>query len=147
LYNKEISREEVIRAANYVYADTFIKRFPNGYDTEILERGGTISAGERQLIALARAVLYDADILILDEATANIDTETETLIQKAMERVSKDKTVLTIAHRISTISGANRILVIHKGKLVEEGNHEELMKKGGIYADLYKLQYELGDIA
>ncbi len=147
LFNKKISREEVIKAANYVYADKFIKRFPNSYDTEILERGGTISAGERQLIALARAVLYDADILILDEATANIDTETETLIQKAMERVSKQKTVLTIAHRISTISGANRILVIHKGKLVEEGNHEELIKEGGIYADLYKLQYELGDIA
>ncbi|WP_333641643.1 ATP-binding cassette domain-containing protein, partial [Mesotoga prima] len=125
----------------------FIERLQDKYDTVILERGGTLSAGERQLIALARAVVFNADILVLDEATANVDTETEALIQKAMERISKEKTMITIAHRLSTIRNADRIMVIHKGMLVESGTHEELLSKGGIYADLYRLQYELGDIA
>lgn len=97
------------------------------------------------MIALARAVLYNAEILVLDEATANIDAETEMLIQQAMEKISNEKTVLTIAHRISTIRNSDRILVIHKGKLVEVGSHDELIKLGGIYADLYRLQYELDD--
>lgn len=145
LFNEEISRQDVIEAAKYVYAERFIERLSNGYDTEILERGGTLSAGERQLIALARAVLYNAEILVLDEATANIDAETEMLIQKAIEKIAKEKTVITIAHRISTIRNSDRILVIHKGRLVEEGTHDELMKLGGIYADLYRLQYELDD--
>ncbi|OAA19227.1 ABC transporter ATP-binding protein [Kosmotoga sp. DU53] len=145
LFNEEIPRQKVIEAAKYVYAERFIERLSKGYDTEILERGGTLSAGERQLIALARAVLYNAEILVLDEATANIDAETEMLIQQAMEKISKEKTVLTIAHRISTIRNSDRILVIHKGKLVEAGSHDELIKLGGIYADLYRLQYELDD--
>ncbi len=106
-----------------------------------------MSAGERQLIALARAVAFNTDILVLDEATANVDTETEALIQKAMERISKEKTMITIAHRLSTIRNADRIMVIHKGMLVESGTHDELLSKGGIYSDLHRLQYELGDIA
>ncbi len=147
LFDESVSRERVIEASKYVYADQFIKRFPDSYDTKIFERAGTLSAGERQLVALARAVLFDADILVLDEATASVDTETEALIQKAMEKISSTKTLITIAHRLSTIRSANRILVIHKGRLVEEGSHGELLKKGGIYADLYKLQYELGESA
>ncbi len=147
LFDDSITREEVIQASKYVYADQFIKRFPRGYDSEILERAGTLSAGERQLVALARAVLFDADILVLDEATASVDTETEALIQKAMEKVSSTKTLITIAHRLSTIRSANRILVIHKGRLVEEGSHSELLRQGGIYADLYRLQYELDESA
>ncbi|HQN27529.1 MAG TPA: ABC transporter ATP-binding protein, partial [Mesotoga sp.] len=147
LFDSSISREKVISAAKYVYAHSFIEKLSNGYDTMILERGGTLSAGERQLIALARAVVFDTDILVLDEATANVDTETEALIQKAMERISSEKTMITIAHRLSTIRNADRIMVIHKGSLVESGNHEELLAKGGIYTDLYRLQYELGDTA
>ncbi len=147
LFDDSITREEVIQASKYVYADQFIKRFPRGYDSAILERAGTLSGGERQLVALARAVLFDADILVLDEATASVDTETEALIQKAMEKVSSTKTLITIAHRLSTIRSANRILVIHKGRLVEEGSHPELLRQGGIYADLYRLQYELDESA
>lgn len=145
LFDESIPRERVVEAAKYVYAHQFIEKLSDGYDTMILQRGGTLSAGERQLLALARAVVFDTDILVLDEATANVDTETEALIQRAMERVSSDKTMITIAHRLSTIRNADRIMVIHKGKLVESGNHEELLAKGGIYTDLYRIQYELGD--
>jgi len=147
LFDETISREKAIEAAKYVYAHHFIDRLPDKYDSVILERGGTLSAGERQLIALARAVVFNTDILVLDEATANVDTETEALIQKAMERISKEKTMITIAHRLSTIRNADRIMVIHKGMLVESGTHDELLSKGGIYSDLHRLQYELGDIA
>ena len=147
LFDETISREKAIEAAKYVYAHHFIDRLPDKYDSVILERGGTLSAGERQLIALARAVAFNTDILVLDEATANVDTETEALIQKAMERISKEKTMITIAHRLSTIRNADRIMVIHKGMLVESGTHDELLSKGGIYSDLHRLQYELGDIA
>ncbi len=145
--DETISRRRAIEAAKYVYAHHFIDRLPDKYDSVILERGGTLSAGERQLIALARAVAFNTDILVLDEATANVDTETEALIQKAMERISKEKTMITIAHRLSTIRNADRIMVIHKGMLVESGTHDELLSKGGIYSDLHRLQYELGDIA
>ncbi|OAA29730.1 ABC transporter ATP-binding protein [Kosmotoga arenicorallina S304] len=147
LFDSSISKERVHEVVRYIGAERFIKRLPEGYETKILERAGTLSAGERQLIALARAVLYDADILVLDEATANIDTETEAIIQEAMEKLSHKKTVITIAHRLSTIRNTDWILVIHKGELVEKGSHEELIKLGGIYYDLYRLQYELGDIA
>ncbi len=147
LFDESISREKVIAAAKYVYAHHFIEKLSNSYDTQILQRGGTLSAGERQLIALARAAVFDTDILVLDEATANVDTETEALIQKAMERISSNKTMVTIAHRLSTIRNADRIMVIHKGMIVESGSHEELLAKGGIYTDLYRLQYELGDLS
>jgi len=142
LFDKSVSRERVIEAVKYVYADYFIERLSDGYDTEIIEGAATLSAGERQLIALARAVLFNTEILVLDEATSNIDSQTEFYIQRALEKISETKTVITIAHRLSTIKNSNRILVMHKGKLVEEGNHFELLKRNGIYADLYKLQYE-----
>jgi len=146
LFDNGITREKTIEAAEYAHVDHLIKRFENGFDTVLNERAATLSAGERQLIALARAVVTDPKILILDEATSNIDPITESLIQDAMERISKNRTVITIAHRLSTIKNADTILVMHKGKIVERGNHEELLKNSsGIYTQLYKLQYELSD--
>lgn len=142
LFNEEISDEEVIKAAKKVYADDIISKFPEGYNTEILERATTLSSGEKQLIALTRAALFDSRIIILDEATANIDVETEYLIQKALNELSKEKTIISIAHRLSTVKSSSRILVIHKGKIVESGTHNELIDKKGVYFDLYKLQFE-----
>ncbi|AEX86296.1 ABC transporter ATP-binding protein [Marinitoga sp. 1135] len=142
MFDESISEEEVINAAKQVHAHEMIEKFPDKYYTKILERGSTLSAGERQLIALARAVIFKSKIIILDEATANIDVETEYLIQKAMENLIGKVTILSIAHRLSTIKTANRILVVHKGRVVEEGTHNDLMEKRGIYYDLYRLQYE-----
>jgi ATP-binding cassette subfamily B protein/ATP-binding cassette subfamily C protein len=142
IFDQSISEEEVIKAAKQVHAHEMIEKFPDKYNTKILERGSTLSAGERQLIALARAVIFKSKIIILDEATANIDVETEYLIQKAMENLIGKVTIISIAHRLSTIKKANRILVVHKGRVVEEGTHNDLMQKRGIYYDLYKLQYE-----
>ncbi|WGS65231.1 ABC transporter ATP-binding protein [Marinitoga aeolica] len=142
IFDESISEEEVIQAAKQVHAHEMIEKFPDKYYTKILERGSTLSAGERQLIALARAVIFRSKIIILDEATANIDVETEYLIQKAMENLIGKVTIISIAHRLSTIKTASRILVVHKGNVVEEGTHNELMQKRGIYYDLYKLQYE-----
>ncbi|HQI79432.1 MAG TPA: ATP-binding cassette domain-containing protein [Petrotogaceae bacterium] len=138
----ERHRDQVEQAAKKVYADEVIKKLPQAYDSELLERGSTLSSGERQLIALARAVLFDAKIIILDEATANIDVETEYLIQKALNDLSADKTIISIAHRLSTVKSSKRIIVVHKGKVAEEGSHDELMVKKGIYFDLYRLQFE-----
>lgn len=143
LFDESISKEQVIEAAQYVHVDELIKKFENGFETLLNERASTLSAGERQLIALARAVVRNPKILILDEATANIDPVTEGLIQDALEKVSLNRTVIIIAHRLSTIRNANRILVFHKGKLAEVGTHEELFSKNGIYTQLYRLQYEL----
>ncbi|SHE92105.1 ATP-binding cassette, subfamily C [Marinitoga hydrogenitolerans DSM 16785] len=141
MFDESVSEEEVIEAAKQVHAHEMIEKFPDKYYTKILERGSTLSAGERQLIALARAVVFKSKIIILDEATANIDVETEYLIQKAMENLIGKVTILSIAHRLSTIKTARKILVVHKGKVVEEGSHNELMNKRGIYYDLYRLQY------
>jgi ATP-binding cassette subfamily B protein/ATP-binding cassette subfamily C protein len=143
LFNENISREQAIEAAKYVHVDHLIDKFEKGFDTQITERATTLSAGERQLIALARAVVSDPKILVLDEATSNIDPVTEGLIQDAMKKVSNNRTVITIAHRLSTIRNADRILVMHKGKLAEQGSHAELMKQDGIYRQLYRLQYDL----
>jgi ATP-binding cassette subfamily B protein/ATP-binding cassette subfamily C protein len=143
LFNEDISDEQAIEAAKYVHVDHLINKFENGFDTNITERATTLSAGERQLIALARAVVSDPKILVLDEATSNIDPVTEALIQDAMKKVSCNRTVITIAHRLSTIRSADRILVLHKGKLIEQGSHEELMKLDGVYKQLYRLQYDL----
>ncbi len=143
LFDPAISREQVIDAAQFVHVDHIIQRFEQGFDTVLTERATTLSAGERQLIALARAVVREAKILILDEATSNIDPVTEALIQDALKKVSENRTVITIAHRLSTIRDADRILVMHKGRLVEEGTHEKLLAKRGVYAQLYRLQYEL----
>lgn len=133
----EATDEEVIDAAMAAGANEFIERLKDGYNAKVQERGVNLSAGQRQLVSLARAFLADPKILILDEATANIDTKTETLIQEALKRLFSGRTVLVIAHRLSTVRNAHRILVIDGGRIVEEGTHEELLRKGGLYAGLY----------
>jgi ABC-type multidrug transport system fused ATPase/permease subunit len=127
---------EIAEAARLANAHDFIVRLPAGYDTRILEGGANLSLGQRQLICIARAILADPRILILDEATAHVDTVTETLIQQALERLLVNRTTLVIAHRLSTIQDADRILVIDHGQIVEEGDHAALMRKGGVYRGL-----------
>ncbi|WP_291580644.1 ABC transporter ATP-binding protein [Clostridium sp. UBA6640] len=141
LNNDNISDEEVIRACKYVNANIFIEKLPEKYDAPVNERGSTFSQGERQLVAFARALAFDPPILVLDEATANIDTETESLIQDALGKLTEGRTTIIVAHRLSTIKNADKIIVLHKGKIREVGNHEELLVKGGLYSNLYKLQY------
>ena len=137
-----LSEERIREVAEFVGADEFISQMPQGYQTILHERGGGLSTGQKQLLALARAILHNPDILlILDEATANVDSETEQKIQEALWRVMEGRTSIVIAHRLSTIRHVDRILVFRKGKLVEEGSHEELLGKGGYYAKLYELQY------
>lgn len=142
LFNQDIPDEEVKKVAKSVYADEIISRLPQNYYTVITERGGTLSSGERQLVALTRAVLFNSKIIILDEATANVDVETEFLIQQALNKISERSTIISIAHRLSTVKSSNRIIVVHKGLVVEEGSHEELINNHGIYYDLYRLQFE-----
>lgn len=142
LGNSSISDEEVRRATEYANASGFIKKLDGGYSAEVKERGVTLSAGQRQLLSFARALAFDPSILVLDEATSNIDTETEVLIQDALQRLMKGRTSIIIAHRLSTIQRVNRIIVLHKGEIVEEGTHQELLKKRGIYYRLYQLQYK-----
>jgi ABC-type multidrug transport system fused ATPase/permease subunit len=142
LFNQDIPDEEVKKVAKSVYADEIISRLPQNYYTVITERGGTLSSGERQLVALTRAVLFNSKIIILDEATANVDVETEFLIQQALNKISERSTIISIAHRLSTVKSSNRIIVVHKGLVVEEGRHEELINNHGIYYDLYRLQFE-----
>ncbi len=137
-----ISDERVQEAARLVNAEGFITRLPQGYDTEVMERGSTFSAGQRQLLAFARALAFDPAILVLDEATSNIDTETELLIQDALRKLTRDRTTIVIAHRLSTIQHADSIIVLHKGKVRESGNHQELLVKRGMYYSLYMLQYQ-----
>ncbi|NEW07366.1 ABC transporter ATP-binding protein [Paenibacillus sp. SYP-B3998] len=140
LYNKDISLERVKEALRDVGAAPFIEQLPGGYDEQVVERGSTLSSGQRQLISFARALAFDPSILILDEATASIDSETEGLIQKALKVVSEGRTTLVIAHRLSTIRDADQILVLHRGEIAERGNHDELMALGGRYAKMYQLQ-------
>ncbi len=140
LGNREISDLDIRKAAEFVNADGFISRLENGYETAVMERGSTLSAGQRQLLSFARTLAFDPAILVMDEATANIDTETEALIQDAMERLMRDRTTIVVAHRLSTIQHADRIMVIHKGKLREQGTHQELLARNGIYKKLYDLQ-------
>ncbi len=141
LGNKRINEEQVKLALKEVRVDEFIRKLPNGYETEVRERGAGISAGQKQLISFARALAFDPRILILDEATSSIDTETEQLIQRAIEQLLKNRTSLIIAHRLSTIHRCDRILVFHHGKLHETGTHNELLAKRGIYWKLYQLQF------
>jgi len=142
LNESAISDEQVREAARYVHADEFISTLPEGYQTPVRERGAGLSVGQKQLIAFARAVAFNpAMLLVLDEATANVDTETEWLIQQAVERLMHGRTSIIIAHRLSTIRQVDRILVLHKGRLVESGTHAELLANNGIYARLYELQY------
>ncbi|MEC1667970.1 ABC transporter ATP-binding protein [Bacillus mojavensis] len=139
----DASDEEVIKAAQAVGADEFISGLAEGYETEVEERGSVLSAGQRQLISFARALLADPAIIILDEATASIDTETEVKIQQALKTLLKDRTAVMIAHRLSTIRDADHIIVLDHGRKMEEGNHEQLLGKGGIYAGLVKSQYSI----
>lgn len=142
LGNVEITDDEVHRAAEFVNAHRFIERMPKGYASDVVERGTTLSAGQRQLIAFARALSHNPEILlVLDEATSSVDTETEILIQDALRKVMQGRTSIIIAHRLSTIQNVDRIVVLHKGHVVEEGTHRDLLAKGGIYAKLYQLQY------
>lgn len=140
LYNEEISLEQVKSALRDVGAAPFIEQLPHGYDEQVVERGSTLSSGQRQLISFARALAFDPAILILDEATASIDSETEGLIQRALKVVSEGRTTLIIAHRLSTIREADQILVLHRGEIVERGNHDDLMALGGRYFKMYQLQ-------
>jgi len=141
LGNGDITDERIARAARDVNADRFIDRLPDRFTHEVNERGSSLSAGQRQLLAFARALAFDPDLLILDEATSSVDTETETWIQEAVKRLMHARTSIVIAHRLSTIRSADKILVIHHGEIREEGTHDELLKKGGIYSRLHELQY------
>ncbi len=147
LGNKEISSEKARWAAETVGASRFIERLPKGYQTNVKERGAILSVGEKQLLSFARALAYDPSILILDEATSSIDTESEILIQRAIEKLLKGRTSIVIAHRLSTIQKANKIVVLHKGEIREIGSHDELLKLNGIYRTLYELQYKEQEIA
>ncbi|MFW5783293.1 MAG: ABC transporter ATP-binding protein, partial [Spirochaetota bacterium] len=140
----DLSDERVREIARMVQADAFIERLPARYDTVLTEGATNISTGERQLLSFARILAHDPRIIIMDEATSNIDTETEQLIQKAVETVMENRTALVIAHRLSTIKNADRILVLSNGELVETGSHDELIAEGGIYYNLYRLQYQEG---
>lgn len=142
LRDESFTRDDVIDAVKYVNADRFISRLPDGFDHKVLERGANFSAGERQLISFARTVIHKPNIMILDEATANIDTETEVLIQKSLEKMMNVGTMLIVAHRLSTIQHADKIIVLKKGEIVEIGNHQELLKKKGLYYSLYEIQYK-----
>ncbi len=141
LNEDSITDDDIKTAAEYVNAGRFIESLPNKYEEEVMERGATFSSGQRQLLAFARTLAFDPSILILDEATANIDTETELLIQDALSKLTRDRTTIVIAHRLSTIQHADNIIVLHKGKIRETGTHQELLAKKGMYYNLYQLQY------
>lgn len=140
--NKDATMDEIIEASKQAQAHSFIHRLPNGYDTLIEEEGLNFSQGERQLISIARAILSNPEILILDEATSNVDTKTEKYIQRGMRELMKGRTTFVIAHRLSTIKDADEILVINSGEIVEQGNHAELLKTGKLYSKLYNSQFE-----
>ena len=137
----DASEEEIVRAAKEAHAHSFIKRMPDGYDTVITEDGGNLSQGQKQLLCIARVMLSLPPMLILDEATSSIDTRTEIRIQKAFARMMEGRTSFIVAHRLSTIREADVILVMRDGHIVEQGNHETLLKKGGFYAQLYNSQF------
>jgi ATP-binding cassette subfamily B protein len=141
LNSSEISRERIEEAARRVEADSFIRDLPGGYDARLGERGANLSFGERQLLAFARALAFDPPVLVLDEATSSVDSETEARIQRALSRLIADRTSIIVAHRLSTIRDVDRIIVLHHGEVREEGTHEGLLAQNGIYARLYRLQH------
>jgi ATP-binding cassette subfamily B protein len=138
----EANDAEVARAAELALADEFIRRLPQGFDTLVGERGVTLSGGQRQRIAIARAILRDAPLLLLDEATSSLDSESEKLVQTALERLMAERTTLVIAHRLATVLSCDRILVLDAGRIVEQGTHAQLAAAGGLYARLAKLQFQ-----
>jgi ATP-binding cassette, subfamily B, multidrug efflux pump len=143
LGNPDISREKVIEAAEMVGARKFIERLPGGFDFNVMERGSTLSVGQRQMISFVRALVFDPKIIVLDEATSSVDSETEELIQEAIEKLMKGRTSIVIAHRLSTIQKADKIIVLDKGEIKEEGSHEDLLSLNGYYAQLHKMQYKM----
>ncbi len=149
LWQRDINRQQVESAADFVNASRFVARMPEGLDSHVAERGSSLSVGQRQLLAFARAVAHEPKILVLDEATSSVDTDTELLIQDALDKLLKNRTALIIAHRLSTIQNCDRIVVLSKGQIREEGSHDELLKHRGIYYKLYQLQYkeQLGHLA
>lgn len=140
MYNEEITDEEIEEAARFVQANTFIEKLSEQYDTEVVERGAAFSSGQRQLIAFARTIATNPKVLVLDEATANIDTETEEAIQTALQQMRKGRTTIAIAHRLSTIQDADQIFVMHEGEIIERGTHQELLSEQGLYYNMYLLQ-------
>ncbi len=142
LYDNEITKEQVIEGATYVGANTFIDKLPDKYDHMVLERGNNFSSGQRQLISFARAIVYRPTLMILDEATANIDSETEELIQESLKKMMNISTMLIVAHRLSTIQHSDKIILLDKGEIKEQGNHQELLRQRGMYYNLYKIQFE-----
>jgi ABC-type multidrug transport system fused ATPase/permease subunit len=142
LGDPHIPEGRMFEAARRAQLAPLIDRLPEGYRQEVQERGSTLSQGQRQLLSFARALAFDPKILILDEATSSVDTRTEALIQKALDELLENRTALIIAHRLSTVKNADRILVVHKGEIWEEGRHDELLARGGLYARLYELQYQ-----
>ena len=140
-FNNNISDEDIWKACDTVGVSHLIKTLPKGLDSKITDTS-SISEGEKQLLTIARAMTVDTPFLILDEATSNVDTRTEELVQEAMDKLMKDKTSFIIAHRLSTIKNANLILVMNEGNIIEQGTHDELMKKNGFYAKLYNAQFE-----
>ena len=142
LKDDSITEEQMIEAAKYVNADKFINKLDGKYDEEVRERGNNFSSGQRQLLSFSRTLVHNPSVMILDEATANIDTETEQLIQDSLKKMMTIGTMLVVAHRLSTIQHVDQIIVLHKGEIIERGNHQSLLKQKGMYYDLYKLQYQ-----
>jgi len=142
LRNPAIKQEDVVRAARLIGIHDFIMQLPGNYDFNVMERGATLSLGQLQLLSFVRALLYDPAILILDEATSSVDTESEALIQHAIEKLIANRTSIVIAHRLSTIRKANKIIVLDKGEIKEMGTHEELLARQGFYYQLHKMQFE-----
>lgn len=142
LGDERISREKMVEAAKLVGVHDFIERLPGGYDYNVQERGATLSVGQRQLISFVRAMVQDPKIIVLDEATSSVDTETEEMIQDAIDKLMKGRTAIVIAHRLSTIQKADNIIVVDKGRIVEQGTHDELLQQAGAYANLYQMQYK-----
>lgn len=139
-YGLNVSLDKIIEVAKMANADSFIRSFPDGYSTVVGERGIRLSGGQKQRVAIARALLTDPKILLLDEATSALDSESEYLVKQALDVLMKGRTVLVIAHRLSTVKNANLVCVVHKGKIVEQGTHEQLIQKNGLYNKLVKRQ-------